>query len=76
MLPSSVKKQNYLKEWIINLGVDNVNLANFKKVLGYLKHALAMNSIIPLSKKGINNAMKKEQVLHIANIKTNIQCLG
>ena len=46
-----------INEWMIELGMGNYNLSNTILLIGDLENALAVNSIILLTKKTIYNAM-------------------
>ena len=54
-----------VNEWIIELDLDNYNLAKTKIVVGDLENAPVINSVIIVAKKIICNAIKgqKTQIL-------------
>ena len=57
--------------WIRGLGMGNYHLSNARIVLGDLENALYINTIILLTKTSIYNAMKKEQIPNIINVKND-----
>ena len=62
-----------VKSWIIEPGMTDYNLSNMKIIVGDLENALAVNTIILLTKKVIYSGMKKEQKQHICNIKNEVK---
>ena len=54
-------------------GMDNYNLSQSRIILGDMENAMAINTIILLTKKVIYNSMKKEQRPHILNIKNEVK---
>ena len=63
---------NNINERIIELGMVNYNLSNTKTLIGDLENALAVKSIILLTKKIIYNAMKKEENPHTSSVENNV----
>ena len=55
--------------WIVELGMENYHFSNRRIVLGDLENALAINTILLLTKKDIYNSMKKEQRPTLLSIK-------
>ena len=53
----------------------DLNLSDMRKIVGDLKNALAINSIILLTKKVIYNSMKKGKTPHIINVKYEVKNL-
>ena len=53
--------------------MDNYNLSPSKIILGDLDNALAINTIILLTKKVLYNSMKKEQNPHLLNVKNEVK---
>ena len=62
-----------MNNWIIERGMENYHLSNEKIIVGDLENALAIKSIILITKKVIYNAIKKEQQLGILNVKNDIK---
>ena len=58
-----------MEGWIFELGMVNYHLSNRRIVLGDLENALAINTIILLTKNDIYNSMKKEQRPTLLSIK-------
>ena len=58
-----------VENWIRSLGMENYNISASRIVLGDLDNAHFINTIILLTKKVIYNAMKKDQQLHLLNVK-------
>ena len=51
--------------WVTELGMTDYNLSNMKTIVGDLENALAINTIILITKKVIYTGMKKEQRPHV-----------
>ena len=62
-----------VRDWIIQLGMTDYNISDMRKILGDMENVLAINCIILLTKKVINNSMKKERPPHfMSNMKLKI----
>ena len=48
-----------INNWIVDLGMANYHLSERKSIIGELKYALAINTIILITKKAVFNAMEK-----------------
>ena len=62
-----------IQEWIRLLGMENYNSSQSKIVLGDMDNAMAINTIILLTKKVIYNSMKKEQKPLLLNVKNEVK---
>ena len=58
---------------IRELGMVYYNLSTTRIIIGDLENALAINSIISLTRKVIYNAKKKEQKPNIINVKHEVK---
>ena len=52
-------------------GMENYHLSDARIVLGDLDNILPVNTIILITKKVIHNAMKKQQIPNILNVKSD-----
>ena len=59
--------------WIRDKGMVDYNLSFDRIILGDLKNATCINTIILLTKKSIYNALKKEQIPSIFSIKNDVK---
>ena len=62
-----------VQDWIIEIGMVDYHLSNNRIIEGDLENALAVNSIILLTKKVIYNAMKRERKPHLPNVKYEVK---
>ena len=69
----SIDLWNENLEQIRLLGMENYNLSQSRIVLGDMENAMAINTIILLTKKIIYNSMKKEQKPHLLNVKNEVR---
>ena len=62
-----------VESWIRELGMEEYNLTQEKRILGDMENSTCINTIILITKKVIYNSMKKEQKPCIFQIKNDVK---
>ena len=62
-----------IESWIRELGMEEYNLTQEKRILGDMENSTCINTIILITKKVIYNSMKKEQKPCIFQIKNDVK---
>ena len=57
-----------INNWIVDLGMANYHLSERKGIIGDLENALAINTIILITKKVVFNAMKTNPIISLLDI--------